>query len=153
MIRRSSLHCVIPTSPSLASPTGKRRLRREWNAPTDACQAPSADCAYVFTGSTEGTESSGKGVQTATCAESTRSLGNDRTTAAGGGPLSSAVLTVNNHWAPAGSSAKNQKGKLLFTVPQNYLMACSQYLELRSGRTFFFCRESRQTFNHSSKEY
>lgn len=63
-------HCVIPTSPSLASPTSKCRLGREWNALTHACQAPSADPAYVLTGSLpalpEGMESSGKGVQTTT---------------------------------------------------------------------------------------
>lgn len=59
-------HCVIPTSPSLAPPTSKCRLGRGWDALTDACQAPSADPAYVLTGSTEGMESSGKGVQTTT---------------------------------------------------------------------------------------
>lgn len=56
-------HRVIPTSPSLASPTSKCRLGQEWKALTEACQAPSADPAYVLTGSTEGMESSGKGVQ------------------------------------------------------------------------------------------
>lgn len=72
---------VIPTSPSLASPTCKCCPRREWNALADARQAPSVECAHMFTGFAEGTETSGEGVQTTTCTETSTPPGNDRSTA------------------------------------------------------------------------